>query len=125
MYVLDDEELEKSILKEAYNCFYAMHPESTKMYHDLKSHYWWPDMKKDIVDYVTKCLVCQQVKAEHRVPSGLLQPITILEWKWDCITMDFVIVLPLTQRKHDAVWVIVDRLTKSTHFLPIRTDYSL
>jgi len=82
-------------------------------------------MKKDIADYVTKCLTCQQVKAEHQVPSGLLQPIRIPEWKWDRVTMDFVSGLPLTQKKHDAVWVIVDRLTKSAHFLPVRTDYSL
>ncbi len=82
-------------------------------------------MKKDIADYVTRCLTCQQVKAEHQVPSGLLHPISIPEWKWDQVTMDFVSGLPLTQKKHDAVWVIVDRLTKSAYFLLVRTDYSL
>ncbi len=81
--------------------------------------------KKDIADYVTRCLTCQQVKAKHQVPSGLLQPIIILEWKWDQVTMDFISGLPLTQEKHDAIWVIMDRLTKSAHFLPVRTDYSL
>ena len=74
---------------------------------------------------MTKCLVCQKVKAEHQVPLGLLQPIRIPEWKWDQITMDFVVGLPLTGRKHDLIWVVVDRLTKSTHFLPMRTNYSL
>ena len=69
--------------------------------------------------------MCQRVKAEHQVLSGLLQPIRILEWKWDQITMDFVVGLPLTGRKHDSVWIVVDRLTKSAHFLPVRTDYSL
>ena len=73
-------------------------------------------MKRDLIDYVSKCLTCQQVKAEHQVPSGLLNPILIPQWKWDSIAMDFVTGLPLTQRKHDYVWVIVDRLTKSTHF---------
>ena len=102
-----------------------MHPGSTKMYRDLKQFYWWSGMKKDIVDYVSKCLTCQQVKAEHQVPSGLLNPVPIPQWKWDTITMDFVTSLPLTQRKHDAVWVIIDKLTKSAHFLPVRTDYSL
>ncbi len=102
-----------------------MHPGSTKMYHDLKPFYWWTGMKKDIVDYVSKCLTCQQVKAEHQVPSGLLNPIPIPQWKWDNITMDFVTNLPLTRRKHDAVWVIIDKLTKSAHFLPIRLDYSM
>ena len=62
---------------------------------------------------------------EHQIPSGLLQPIRISEWKWDRITMDFVVGLPLTGRKHDSVWVVVDRLTKSAHFLPLRIDYSL
>ena len=76
-------------------------------------------------EIVTKCLVCQKVKAEHQVPSGLLQPIRIPEWKWDLITMDFMVGLSLTGRKHDSVWVVVDQLTKSTHFLPLRIDYSL
>ena len=65
------------------------------------------------------------MKAEHQVPSGLLQPIKIPEWKWDRITMDFLVGLLVTGRKHDAVWVVVDRLTKSAHFIPVRTDYSL
>ena len=82
-------------------------------------------MKRDISDFVARCLVCQQVKAEHQVPSGLLQPIMIPEWKWDRVTMDFVSGLPLTPNKKDAIWVVVDRLTKSAHFVPIRTDYSL
>ena len=82
-------------------------------------------MKIDISEFVTKCLVCQKVKAEHQVPSGFLQPIRIPEWKWDRITMDFLVGLPLTRRKHDSVWAIVNRLTKSAYFLPVRTDYSL
>ena len=82
-------------------------------------------MKRDVSEFVTKCLVCQKVKVEHQVPLGLLQPIRIPEWKWDRITMDFVVGLPLTRRRHDSVWVIVDQLTKSAHFLPVRTDYSL
>ena len=82
-------------------------------------------MKIDVSEFVTKCLVCQKVKAEHQVPSGFLQPIRIPEWKWDQITMDFLVGLPLTRRKHDSVWAIVNRLTKSAYFLPVRTDYSL
>ena len=82
-------------------------------------------MKRDVSEFVTKCLVCQRVKPEHQVPSGSLQPIIIPEWKYDRITMYFVVRLPLTGRKHDSVWVVVDRLTKSSHFLPVRTDYSL
>ena len=82
-------------------------------------------MKRDISEYVAKRLTCQQVKAEHQVPSGLLNPLLIPQWKWDNKTMDFVSGFPLPQRKHDAIWVIVDRLTKSAHILPIRLDYSM
>ena len=82
-------------------------------------------MKKDIAEYVSKCLIGQQVKVEHQVPSGLLNPILIPQWKWDNITMDFVSDFPLTQKKHDSVWVIVDRFTKSTHFLLVQLDYSM
>ena len=70
-------------------------------------------------------MVCQKVKVEHQVPSGLLQPIKIPEWKWDRIKMDFVVGLPLTGMKHDSVWFVVNRLTKLAHFLPVRTDYAL
>ena len=123
--VPDDNDLRKAILEEAHSGSFAIHPGSTKMYQDLKMSFWWSEMKRDISEFVTKCLVCQRVKAEHQVPSGLLQFIRISEWKWDRITMDFVVGLPLTRRKHDSFWVVVDRLTKSAHFLPVRTDYSL
>ena len=82
-------------------------------------------MKNDIVEYVSKCLNCQQVKAEHQIPSRLLNPISIPKWKWDNITMDFVFGFPLTQGKHDSIWVIIDRLTKLAHLLPVRLDYSM
>ena len=123
--VPDCNELRKSILEEAHSGSFAIHPGSTKMYRYLKMSFWWSGMKRDVSEFVTKCLVCQRVKAEHQVPSGLLQPIRIPKWKWDRITMDFVVGLPLTGRRHDSVWVVVDRLTKSAHFLLVRTDYSL
>ncbi|KAL5542399.1 hypothetical protein UlMin_010109 [Ulmus minor] len=82
-------------------------------------------MKKDVANYVAKCLVCQKIKAEHQRPAGVLQPIEIPEWKWEQISMDFVVGLPKTTNGYDAVWVIVDRLTKSVHFLPIKITYSL
>ena len=78
-----------------------------------------------MTEFVRRCLTCQQVKAEHQLPSGLLQPVKIPLWKWERVTIDFVSGLPLTPSKKDSVWVIVDRLTKSTHFIPVRTDYSL
>ncbi|KAG8498732.1 hypothetical protein CXB51_005083 [Gossypium anomalum] len=120
-----NDELIQKILHEAHNGCLAVHPGSTKMYNDLKKMYWWNGMKRDISEFVSKCLICQQVKAEHQVPSGLLQPIMVPEWKWDRITMDFILGLPLTPGKKNAIWVIVDRLTKSAHFILVRTDYSL
>ena len=118
-------DLRKKILYESHNTVFTMHPGCNKMYQDMKQYYWWRGMKKDISEYVSKCLTCQQVKAEHQVSSGLLNPLPIPQWKWDNITMGFVSGFPLTQRKHDAVWVIVDRLTKSSHFLSVRLDYSM
>ena len=94
------------------------------MYKDLKLLYWWPGMKKDVGEFVARCLTCQQVKAEHRVPAGKLQSLPIPVWKWEKITMDFVTGLPRSQAGHDAIWVIVDRLTKSAHFIPIHTTWT-
>ncbi|KAH0987767.1 hypothetical protein GBA52_014944 [Prunus armeniaca] len=125
LYVPNDQALKREILEEAHSSAFAMHPGSTKMYHTLREHYGWPFMKKEIAEYVNKCLICQQMKAERQKPSGLLQPLPIPQWKWEHITMDFVFKLPRTQNKHDGVWVIVDRLTKSAHFLPVRANYTL
>ena len=83
VYVLNDDELKKSILKEVHSGSFAMRPGSTKMYQDLKTSFWWSRMKRDVAEFVTKCMVCQKVKAKHQVPLGLLQPIKIPEWKWD------------------------------------------
>ena len=78
--------------------------------------------EKEIANFVSRCLTCQQVKAEHQKTAGKIQPLPIPVWKWDKITMDFVTGLPRTRRQHDAIWVIVDRLTKSAHFLPVSID---
>ena len=118
-------ELKKEIMEEAHSSAYAMHPGSTKMYRTLRDHYWWRGMKREIAEFVSKCLTCQQIKIEHRKPAGLLQPLSIPEWKWERITMDFVTRLPRTQGGHDAIWVIVDRLTKSAHFIATNNTYSL
>ncbi|GKC30925.1 putative reverse transcriptase domain-containing protein [Tanacetum coccineum] len=96
-----------------------------KMYYGLRDMYWWPGMKKDIAIYVSKCLTCTKVKAEHQRASGLLQQPEIPELKWEKIAMDFITKLPRSSSSHDAIWVIVDRLTKFTHFLAIREDYSM
>ena len=95
------------------------------MYHDLRRQYYWSEMKRHVGDFIRQCLTCQQVKAEHQKPAGILQPLEIAEWKWEHITMDFVTHFPRTSRKHDAIWVIVDRLTKSAHFLVVRMTFTL
>jgi hypothetical protein len=123
--VPNDGELRKEILEEAHCTTYTMHPGSTKMYRNLREHFWWDGMKNDIAQFVARCLTCQQVKIEHQRPSGLLQLLSIPQWKWEQISMDFVSGLPRTRRDHDSIWVIVDRLTKSAHFLAVKTTYSL
>ncbi|GJV06069.1 putative reverse transcriptase domain-containing protein [Tanacetum coccineum] len=113
-------DLRTLIMHESHKSKYSVHPGSDKMYQDMKQLYWWPNMKADIATYVSKCLTCLRVKAEHQKPSGLLVQPEIPQWKWDNITMDFVTKLPRTQKGNDTIWVIVDRLTKSAHFLPMR-----
>ncbi|GJU68192.1 putative reverse transcriptase domain-containing protein [Tanacetum coccineum] len=113
----------KLIMDEAHTSRYSIHPGADKMYYDLRDLYWWPGMKRDIAEYVSRCLTCSKIKAEHQKPSGLLQQPEIPEWKWEKITMDLVTKLPRSSGGYDAIWVIVDRLTKSAHFLPIREDY--
>ncbi|GJW93931.1 putative reverse transcriptase domain-containing protein [Tanacetum coccineum] len=95
------------------------------MYQDLKKLYWWPNLKAKIATYVSKCLPCAKVKIEYQKPSGLLVQPEIPQWKWENITMDFVTKLPKTATGQDTIWVIVDRLTKSAHLLPMRDDDTL
>ncbi|GJU47471.1 reverse transcriptase domain-containing protein [Tanacetum coccineum] len=104
------------IMHESHKSKYFIHPGFDKMYYDLKKLYWWPNMKAIIVEYISKCLTCSRVKAECQKPSGLLVQPEIPMWKWERITMDFVTKLPKTSTGHDAIWVIVDRLTKSAPF---------
>ncbi|GJW99883.1 putative reverse transcriptase domain-containing protein [Tanacetum coccineum] len=113
------------IMDEAHKSKYSVHLGSDKMYYDLKDRYWWPGMKKDIVVYVSRCLTCLKVKAKHQRPSSLLQQPEIPNWKWERIAMDFVTKLPRTSSGHDTIWVIMDRLTKSAHFMPMREDYKM
>ncbi|GJX58939.1 putative reverse transcriptase domain-containing protein [Tanacetum coccineum] len=115
-------------MNEAHTTRYFVHLEADKIYYDLRGLYLWPGMKKDIATYVSKCLTCSKVKAEHQKPSGLLQHLEIPEWKWENITMDFISKLPRKNQLADYVLdfgFIVDRLTKSAHFLAIREDYKI
>ena len=113
-------EARQEVLAETHSLDYYIHPGGMKMYQDLKQQFWWHGMKREIARYVTKYQVCQQVKVEHQRIVGLPQPLPILEWKWEHITMDFVTALPRSQKGNNTVWVIVNRLTKSAHFIPFR-----
>ncbi|GJV14999.1 putative reverse transcriptase domain-containing protein [Tanacetum coccineum] len=113
------------IMHESYKSKYSIHPGSDKMYQDLKKLYWWPNMKAIIAEYVGKCLTCSRVKAECQKPSGLLVQPEIPMWKWERITMDFITKLSKTSNEHDTIWVIVNRLTKSAHFIPTRETDSM
>nr|GEU49948.1 putative reverse transcriptase domain, ribonuclease H-like domain, aspartic peptidase domain protein [Tanacetum cinerariifolium] len=104
---------------------YSIHSGSDKMYQDLKKLYWWPNMKAIIAEYVGKCLTCSRVKAECQKPFGLLIQPDIPTWKRERITMDFVTKFPRTSNEHDTIWVIVDHLTKSAHFIPTRETDSI
>jgi len=111
-------ELNKELLKEAHDSTIFTHHGSTKMYNDLKRHFWWIGMQRHIADYVARCLTSQRVKTEHQ------KPLPIAVWKWEHITMDFIVGLPRTNKHHDAIWVIIDRLTKTYHFLALKITFT-
>jgi hypothetical protein len=116
-------ELRQLILDEAHSTRFSIHPGSNKIYQDLKQRFWWTKMKIEIAKYVARCDTCHRVKVEHLKPAGILQPLPIPSWKWEDISMDFITGLLKTSRGFDSIWVIVDRLTKSAHFVPMKTDY--
>jgi len=105
MYLSRDKVMKEEVLNEAHESRFIVHLGSTKMwmYRDLKEFYWWPKMKKEIAEYVTRCSVCQQVKAEHQKPVGPLQPLLIPQWKWEDITMYFVSGLHRGRKRNNAI----------------------
>ncbi|GJT88732.1 putative reverse transcriptase domain-containing protein [Tanacetum coccineum] len=118
-------DLRALIMHESHKLKYSIHPGSNKMYQDMKKLYWWPNMKTEIATYVSECLTCAKVKVEYQKSSGLLVQLEIPQWKLENITMDFVTKLPKMADSQDTIWVIVDRLTKSAHFLPMLEDDTL
>ncbi|KAI3776024.1 hypothetical protein L1987_45784 [Smallanthus sonchifolius] len=125
IWVPDRDDLRAFLMNDAHKTRYSIHPGADKMYQDLRQLYWWPGIKKDIALYVAKCLTCSKVKAEHQRLSGLLEQPEIPVWKWENITMDFITKPPRTSSGYDSIWVIIDGLTKSAHFLPIREDFKV
>ncbi|WVZ52374.1 hypothetical protein U9M48_003443 [Paspalum notatum var. saurae] len=123
LVVPKDMKLRKKILDESHTSLFTMHLGSNKMYQDLKQKFWWTRMKREIAKYVSECDVYQRVKADHLKPAGMLQPLEVPTWKWEHIHMDFIVGLPRTQKGYDSIWVIIDRFTKSAHFIPVKTIY--
>src|SRR5579883_1549543 len=123
LVVPKNRQLRREIMDEAHLSNFSIHPGSTKMYQDLKQNLWWTRMKREIAKYMAECDTCQRIKASHLKAAGQLQPLPIPSWKWEDISMDFIVGLPTTSQHHDLIWVIVDRLTKSAHFIPVHSTY--
>ncbi|XP_074265877.1 uncharacterized protein LOC141588329 [Silene latifolia] len=119
-----NEDMKRKIMTEAHATPYSVHPGGDKLYKDLKKTFWWPGMKKEVAEFVSKCLVCQKVKGEHKRPQGKVQSLSVPGWKWESISMDFIVGLPKTQKGNNMIWVIVDRLTKTAHFIPMKDTWS-
>ncbi|WVZ90087.1 LOW QUALITY PROTEIN: hypothetical protein U9M48_036418 [Paspalum notatum var. saurae] len=124
LVVPKDMELRKKILDEAHTSMFTLHSGSKKMYQDLKQKFWWTRMKREIAKCMSECDVCQRVKADHLKPAGTLQPLALPAWKWEDVHMDFTVGLPRTQKGYDSIWVIIDRFTKSAHFIPVKNRYN-
>ena len=119
----NDPGVKKQILHEAHDIPIAGHPGYIKTYSTLRQIFFWPGMKKDILTYVTSCLTCQRIKVERVKYPKKLHPIDVPQMKWECISMDFITGLPKSHG-YDAIFVVVDMLTKMTHLFPIRKDFS-
>jgi hypothetical protein len=124
LVVPNDPSLKELILKEAHETPLSIHPRSTKMYHDIKTTFWWTGMKQQIASYVSECDTCCRVKAVHQKPSGMLQPLKVPEWKWDKVEMDFITGFPKSRKGNNAIFVVIDRLSKVAHFLPVKESIS-
>ncbi|KAF3661550.1 hypothetical protein FXO37_12888 [Capsicum annuum] len=119
------DDLRQQILVEAHGVRYSIYPGATKMYLNLREIYWWSGIMRDVLEFMAKCSTCQQVKIEHQKPSCPMQEFISPTWKWEELNMDFVMGLPRTHHQHDSVWVIIDTMTKSSHFLLVHTSYSI
>jgi hypothetical protein len=121
LYIPNCDDLKRFIMDELHKRPYIGHPGYQKMITATRKQFYWTGLKKDIDDYLAKCLECQQVKVEHQHPAGLLQPLPIPKWKWETIFMDFITRLPKLAKQNDAIMVVVDKLSKSAHFIPVRS----
>jgi hypothetical protein len=124
IYVPSSEELRNLVLKEMHNVPYPRHPGYQKKIAAVRSQLFWLGIKNDVTDYIARCMECQRVKAEHRNPMGLLQPLPIPENKWEVVTIYFITKLAKTTRQHDSIMVVVYKLTKASHFVPVKTTHT-
>jgi hypothetical protein len=124
IYIPSSGELRNLVLKEMHHVPYARHPGYQKTITAVRSQFFWSGMK-DVVDYIAQCMECQKVKAEHSHPTGLLQPLPILEKKREVITMDFITGLARTNKQHDSNMVVVEKLKKAAHFVPVKTTHTV
>eukprot|EP00253_Pinus_taeda_P006100 PITA_06100 len=123
IYVPNQSRIKNLIMDEFHINHYAGHPGYQKMITAIRKEYFWPGMKRNIVEYLARCLECQQIKVEHQHPAGLLQPLPIPEWKWEIISMDFITGLPRTRKNNDSIMVVVDKLSKAAHFIPVQSTF--
>lgn len=123
LYVPNQHNIKNLIWDKYHRSHYAGHQGYQKMITALQKEYYWLSMKNDVASYLARCLECQQIKAEHQHPAGLLQPLPIPEWKWETISMDFIIGFPKSRKNNDSIMVVVDKLSKSAHFILVQSTY--
>jgi uncharacterized Zn-finger protein len=116
VYVSNSNELKNVVMKEMHDVPYVGHPRCWNKIVAVRSQYFWMGMKKEVANYISRCLECQKAKPEHRHPTVFLQPFPIMEWKWEVVIVYFITKLPRIVKKHDSIMVVVDKLTKETHF---------
>jgi hypothetical protein len=121
LHIPNHDDLKRFIMDELHKRPYSGHPKYHKMITTTRKQFYWSGLKKHIADYLARFLECQQVKVEHQHPIGFLQPLPILEWKWETISMDFITVLPKSTKKNDAIMVVVDKLSKFAHFVHVKS----
>ena len=124
LYVPNIPEIKLMILNEVHKSPYSGHPSYQKLITMLRKSYLWTNMKNEVVEYIARCIECQQVKVEHQHPTGLLQPLPIPYWKGKMISLDFITRLRKNQKQNDSIMVEVDKLSKETHFIPAKATYN-
>jgi hypothetical protein len=121
--VPNSQELKNMVLREMHNVPYVGHPGYQKIISVVKSQYFWPGMNKEVDEYINRCLEFQKARIIIYILASLLQPFPILEWKWEVVTIDFITKLPRTMKQHDSIMVVVDKITKVPHFIPVKLTH--